>query len=269
MNKRIIGLIVGIGLAIVAIVIIHTQLQKREQVIRRLVTEGKLTKVVVATRDIPKGSAIGSNEVTLARVPTQDVKPGSVKSINSVTGKVATVDIIRDQYIYSSMVKLRSGRESIAERIRQRKRAFTVSIDNISAVGGKVQAGDRVDVIAIMQIPTMRGGKQVAEKAVLTLFENIQVLTVGESGKSINNVTLSLTSEEVKVINYALEMGKIKLVLRSPSEITEEGKTMQPFTFSSFMQKIYQKMGVQPRAKPELKGPEDKSPKIEIYRGGE
>lgn len=271
MKKRIIGLIVGLGLAVIAVVIIHAQIQEREQVIRQLVVDGELSEVTVAARNISRGSVIGRGDVALVRAPTRELGPGIVRDPSAIIGTTAAADILREQPIYSSMVRLSPEVErevGVAQRIRGTRRAFTMSIDNIAAVGGQIRTGDRVDVIGSIQIPVTRDGRREAERAILTLFENIEVLNVGRSREAINSVTLSLTSEEVKILNYALEMGKVRLVLRSPAHIAEEGIAMQPFTFSNFMHKMHERMGIQPMVEPEPEV-EITPPAIEIYRGGE
>lgn len=268
-RKRVIVLVVGVLLGLLAVFFVNQRLQQKEQLIQSLVNKGKLTKVVVATGDIPKGRQVEKRMVARVRVPTSQVKPGVIKSFDTVIGKVATVDVLKEQPLYSSMVKIPRGDQSLSDRTPQGKRAFTFSLDKVSAAGGNIEPDDRVDVVGDMVMP-MGGGQ--SQSVVLTLFENIQVLAV-----SSNNITLALTPREIKMFNYALKMGKIKLALRSPLYDTETS-SMDPFTGRNFMRDIYSSMGVSPSAlgskKSEKKAEKKKEkPKekvdIEVYRGGE
>ncbi len=265
-RKRFINLAIGVILAVVAVSLISIRSQEKDKVIRNLITRGELTEVVAATQDIPKNKVIRSNMVSLVRVVTKDLQQGALKSIDSVIGKLADVDILKDQYIYSNMVRFSRSAETLSQKTPSGKRAFTISIDRISAVGGLIKAGDRIDVVGMVNIPQVAGGKQSTQKVVLTLFENAKVLYVDEGSKSQRTVTLALIPEEIKILTYALELGQIKLVLRPPLDTSEEG-SFKPFTFETFMQKIYKAINFDPtRVAPPA--PKKEEPKVEIYRGG-
>lgn len=264
-NKKIVYIVAAVALGIVSIFLIHTQLQEKERVIRQLYESGKLTEVVVARRDIPKTSPIRPNMVELIKVPANEVRPGAVTSVNSVLSKVATVDILTDQIIYSSMLRLPEQAQSVAQKIAPGKRAFTVAIDKISAVGGEIRSGDKVDIVGILGIPQQIGDQQIMQRVVMTLFENVAVLDAGSGEKGLDSITFALTAEETRILNYSLELGAIKLVLRSPLDAAAQG-TFQPFTFESFMQKIYAAMGGRPQP-PAMPQPPQKT-EVEVYRGG-
>jgi Flp pilus assembly protein CpaB len=112
------------------------------------------------------------------------------------------------------------------------KRAVTVLIDALSAVGGLVNPGDTVDVIVQLSIP--KGIKADADKDVVTtvLFQNLQVLAVNTQFEPIQtrdsyaeqqmsmglNVTLALSPEEAALLTFAQTNGKLQLALRSHGE---------------------------------------------------
>lgn len=268
MNKKILPLAAAFVLGVIAIFMINTQLEKREEVIKRLERQGKLTKVVVATRDIPQHTPIKSNMIDVAEVPTKDLQPGVLQSVDSAIGKIARVDILKNQFVYGSNLRLPQQAETLAQKTPAGKRAYTLSIDQISAVGGLARPGDRVDVIGIMNIPTVMGGQQVVQRVVLTLFENAKILDIQVGAKGVSSITMALATEEIKILTYALEMGKIKFVLRSPLDTVEKG-SLQPFTFETFMQKIYQAMGVGATNTESSQQQEEPKEQIEIYRKGE
>jgi len=125
------------------------------------------------------------------------------------------------------------------------KRALTIMIDSLSAVGGLINPGDFVDVIAQLKIPTdpkfivegAEGGKNQEKKKVLptttVLFQNVQILAVdtnfnplGEQAPNYSalqkartiNVTLAVSPEEATLLTFAQTNGKLQLMLRSPAE---------------------------------------------------
>jgi len=117
------------------------------------------------------------------------------------------------------------------------KRALTIKINSLAAVGGLVNAGDFVDIIAHLTIPAESGLKKKSSEEVTTiLFQNIQVLAVGTNFDPIGeapeysaqqqaktlNVTLALSPEEAGLLTFAEINGKLQLTLRSPAETEDQ-----------------------------------------------
>jgi Flp pilus assembly protein CpaB len=68
------------------------------------------------------------------------------------------------------------------------KRALTISIDSLAAVGGLVNPGDFVDVLAHLKVPeNLEDEKSETTKVTSVLFQNIQVLAVGTNFKPLGN----------------------------------------------------------------------------------
>jgi pilus assembly protein CpaB len=257
-KKKLINLGIGVILAIIAIFIINARLQERERIIQRLIQEGQIAQVLVASQDIEKGQVIQEDMLGFMKVPSKNLKSNALQSPESAVGKIARVDILRKQEILSTMVELPEGSQSLSQKTPPGKKAYTISIDKISAVGGNIKAGDRVDVIGIMQLPQTQG------QTVMILFEGAKVLQTGGGGRNLESITLALSSEEIRVLTFSLQNGKVKLVLRSPLD-ENRGDVFQPFTYQTFMQKIYNAMGINPQESPV---PQEKKPNVEIYRGG-
>lgn len=112
------------------------------------------------------------------------------------------------------------------------KRALTVLIDSLSAVGGLINPGDYVDIIAHLKIPKSYSKKTEKQEIITVLFQNIQVLAVGANFRSEGsselyniqknarslNVTLALDPEQAGLLTFAQTNGKLQLALRSPAE---------------------------------------------------
>ena len=119
------------------------------------------------------------------------------------------------------------------------KRAITLLFDPLAAVGGLINAGDFVDIIGHLEVPTGKEtvdkkGKKIKKKETITsiLFQEIQVLAVDtmiepvskkakyadQQKKQSINVTLAVTPEEAGLMSFSQENGRLQLVLRSPAE---------------------------------------------------
>lgn len=177
------------------------------------------------------------------------------------------------------------------------KRALTILVDSLAAVGGLVNPGDFVDIIARLELPDVDEGdpkKKSKEKESLTtvLFQNIQVLAVGtnfnptgeippyeiqQKAKNLN-VTLAVSPEEAGLLTFAQEHGELQLSLRSPAE-TEDKVLQQVASWDALADFVLENQGTQLRI-PGKKAPavpseeepaeevEVKKPPIQIFRGG-
>ncbi len=180
------------------------------------------------------------------------------------------------------------------------KRAITIQVDTLSAIGGLLSPGDFVDVIATLKIPEgVKGiGKDKTKDVVTVLFQNLQVLAVGTLFKSIGgvglyedrqrtnliNVTLAVSPQEAGLLTFAQANGKLQLSLRSPLE-EEEYQFLQVASWDTLTEYIMEKQGtklsvpksmadesltIEPTVGSEdsESGDEELGPDIQIFRGG-
>ncbi|MBN1870019.1 MAG: Flp pilus assembly protein CpaB [Candidatus Omnitrophica bacterium] len=177
------------------------------------------------------------------------------------------------------------------------KRAITISINALSAVGGLLNPGDFVDIIGHLDLPDgndqSSAKKQTAkgeEKVITVLFQNIQVLAVGtnynpmgeippyetqQKAKTLN-VTLAVSPEEAGLLTFAEAHGELQLSLRSPAE-TEERVLQQVASWDALSEFVLEQQGtdlkvpvkkstIAPGGEEEVG--EETKPFIQIFRGG-
>lgn len=174
-------------------------------------------------------------------------------------------------------------KSSLALRTPAGKRAYTVRIDSLSAVGGLINPGDFVDVIAHLEMPDP--GKTSRTKISTMVFQNVQILAVGtnlqapggyeqqQNTRSLN-VTFALSPEEASLMSFIEINGKMQLVLRAPAET--ETELMQVANWSSLADYIFEKQGTElavPRSRSPLEPlstdkKDEVQPFIEIFKGG-
>ncbi len=169
------------------------------------------------------------------------------------------------------------------------KRAITVQVDTLSAVGGLVSPGDFVDLIAHLKVPEEGDPGKIREVTTI-LFQDIQVLAVGVNFTPMGgvefyanqqkaqalNVTFAVTPEEAGLLTFALGNGRIRLSLRSP---TEEGRQhLQVASWDALSNYLLDQQGTElqvpkpsspkEEAKKEPSVEEEPAPTIQIFRGG-
>lgn len=176
------------------------------------------------------------------------------------------------------------------------KRAVTIQIDSLSAVGGLISPGDFVDVMARLKIPEDESAPSSKVREVTTfLFQDIQVLAVGANFKSSGTaevyqsqqragalyVTLAVTPEEAGLLSFVqTHADLLRFSLRSPSE--EGRQALQSASWESLSsyildqqgtdlsvpKKIEEKPSAAVEEKPKEKENKETGPSIQIFRGG-
>ncbi|MFA5157441.1 MAG: Flp pilus assembly protein CpaB [Candidatus Omnitrophota bacterium] len=297
MRKKL-PLIIGIVLALVAAYLIKVYTDQQRQLIiedaRKKIEKIRTEQVpiLIAAKDIPKGAVIDKESVGVAIAPIQHVQPQAATSLDRVAGMIAVVPLSKGEQI--TLNKLMSSKEavgtgSLAMTTPIGKRAVTISVDNISAVGGMILPGDYIDVSVMISVPvTNPDGKQVSQQAVVPLFQNILVLAVGQELAAMPEVaaegryakkgskrefspaiTLALSPQEANVLAFVQEQGKIRLSLRSPSDAKIE--SVQPASWDSLFQYLMPKEELEAQARQRQKKPEEPAPEpesyVEVYRG--
>lgn len=174
------------------------------------------------------------------------------------------------------------------------KRAVTIQVDTLSAVGGLVTPGDFVDVIASLRVPKEINVEQAKTKEVITvLFQNLQVLAVGtlfkpaggtelyenrQKSRSVN-VTLAVSPDEAALLTFAETNGKLQLSLRSSTE--KDRQLLQVASWETLADYVLDKQGtdllvpaeeheapVAPAQKSDEKNEEKPKSNIQIFRAG-
>ncbi len=170
------------------------------------------------------------------------------------------------------------------------KRAVTIQIDSLSAVGGLIGPGDFVDVMARLKIPEDAGK---VREVITFLFQDIQVLAVGANFKPSGTaevyqaqqragslyVTLAVTPEEAGLLSFVqTHADLLRFSLRSPSE--EGRQALQEASWDALSSYVLDQQGTdlsvpkkteeKPSGAVEEK-PQEKEeigPSIQIFRGG-
>ena len=276
-EKQKLILIGGVVLGIAAIFMVKMTLDQQNQIAqaqkRREIAnmQANQSAVLIAKQDIAEGLPMDPDMLETAIVPNKFVQPRAVTSLDRVSGLITIAPISKGEQVTLNKLtntnRVQGG--SLAGITPAGKRAISISIDSLALLGGMVKPGDYVDVIALLEVPTMGSdGQQSKQIAVLSLFQNVLILAVGQntggaaaaessntSGSSM--VTLALTPQEASFIAFVQEQGRIRLTLRSPADAKMESTV--PANWNSLFQYLMPQSNEQKS--------EDLGPKVEIYRG--
>ena len=287
MDKKKLSIILAVVLAMTAVVMVRGYISQTE---KKFVKEEKMAYVLEATTNIPAGTTIDETMIKFDAVPEKYVQPKVLSSQSLAVGKRAIADIFPGEQIMSTKLTITTRETSLAMRTPSGKRAMTITIPFLSAVGGKVKPGDYVDIMGTFPYNQQIEGKTVTELVSVTLFQNVLILGVEGGGVSAERgkpatpsgdlvLTLALSPREIAILTYALDQGgRIRLVLRPPLETAiepippVEANVLWSYVFSNLGQEFLKPKEQQPILMKQQaeKKPEPPPPQtVEIYRGTE
>ena len=195
-------------------------------------------QVVQARVEIPKDTNITKEMVELVKVPVDSIHSRALRSLDDVVGKIALDAIISgEQVLQDRLVKEGDTKAGLPYQIPAGKRAITVAVDEVAAVGWHLQPGDHVDILGIVTAGEQGKSSVVVLQDVLVLAvgKNTQVTREQETEATIEvkTVTLAVTLQEARPLMFANEEGKMRFALRSP--VDHERQTIVPFSMGEFL----------------------------------
>jgi len=180
-NRLLLGLALAAGA--VAAVLVFVALSSNDDG-GRTVSGGPTTSVVVAAQDIDAGTEITSDMVTVSEINSDAVISGAATDSSVVVGQVARVDILKSEQIASARVGVENDTEGVSGVIPQGKRGVAISIDEVTAVGGLLLPGNKVDIIATFVIeegPGIPPGYDLWRTQ--TILQGVEVISVAQTAQ--------------------------------------------------------------------------------------
>jgi pilus assembly protein CpaB len=150
-------------------------------------------------------------------LPQSQLKEGAITDPGTLRGRIAVTDIYPGQPLTAADFSAAGG--SIGTRLAGKDRAIAVPLDPAHGVAGRIEAGDRVDVLAGFSVLAGGAGGQ-GRPVIKVLMQNAFVLEaptaagsgVGAAGTA--NVILRTNRDQATQIAWAVDNGKVWLVLR-------------------------------------------------------
>jgi Flp pilus assembly protein CpaB len=171
-------------------------------------------RVVVAASLLPKGTrgdvVLEKRLYRVARVREDDLRSGALTDPADLSAKAVTDDVFPGHQL--TLGDLKDTDNEISTRLSDYQRAMTVPVDKAHGMIGKIERGDRVDVLTTGD--SAGGGVTIATVA----LRDALVLGVPDSGDSsrTQQVTLRVPDRAAATIAAASDNGEVWLVLRPP-----------------------------------------------------
>jgi pilus assembly protein CpaB len=173
--------------------------------------------VVVAARNLTRGTRLSDSMVRVVEIPGTYAPPGALNSVEQASGRTLLSDLARDEPLTQTRLGIGSAGR-VASLVPSGFRAFTVSA---AIPAGAVRPGDRVDVLATF------GGGQPHTETVATGLEVLLVLDSGEGAittaggldPSGTSLVLLVSPDQAERLAYATAFGDVAVSIDSLEEV--------------------------------------------------
>lgn len=180
-------------------------------------------QIAAAAIAIPHGTKIQSRHVTMVTMQEGSAPFGAIGSLEDVEGKIANTEFIPGELLLKARFVEHISGSTLSALVEEKKRAFTVRVDDVIGVAGFLLPGNYVDVLATrMERKTQRA---VSE----TVIRNVKVLAVDQTAKTdesdpvvVRAVTIEVTPKQAENLVARQEEGTIQLTLRNPLDVEVE-----------------------------------------------
>jgi pilus assembly protein CpaB len=231
------SLLISIVLTAFAILLIYTYVDQEKA--RFQAGLGTLIPVMVAKQNIPENVQLEEFMFEVREVPKKFVQPNFISSPADIKDTVSAVPIAEGETLTTTKLLFLGLRSGLAPIISRNKRAVSVRATPVTTVGNLIKPGDRVDIIAVFDVPD---GAQM-QTVVRTTLQDVLVLSIGEiinnqtrrfeargafnaciqvrtneQDSRFNNVTLEVTPKEAQTLIGLSQMAQLYYSLRNPND---------------------------------------------------
>ena len=170
----------SIGAALFAVFLIYSYSQEKKKELDKNL--GAKKTIVRAKEDIPEMSTVYDTMLETVEIPANYVYPDTVSVPDEIVGHVAAVPVKKGQLILKNMLLTPGPDTGISLQVAPNKRAVTIPVDDIRGVAKLIRPGDRVDIVATVDV----GKGQNQRREATILMQDVPILATGVS--VVNNI---------------------------------------------------------------------------------
>ena len=197
--------------------------------------------LLVAAVDIAPGMPLTADNVTFQPTPLNIAPAGALTSLEQISGKAMLGKTMAGEIILEAKL---GGPEAItaSHQIPKGLRVHTISVDATKSHSGLIRPTDRVDVLCAYKVQTPNSRPETHVKTVLEYIEvfAVDATRAGREGegandkgdKTVKNVSVLVTPEQLQLLTAAEELGELGLSLRNRGD--QEKTDVAELTDSSF-----------------------------------
>lgn len=196
----------------------------------RLAPHRPTLQVVAAKRDLAAGTIVDADTMAVRDLPA-DGLPGSVvrpEGFDAVEGGRLTVALKAGEPLIGTVVA-RPDATALAARVRSGVRAITIAVDEVNALSGMLQPGDRIDLLVSAR-PPVRTAADTNADVTVPLMQDVPILAVGRQFKAsadaapganarpYTTITIEAEPLQAQKLIVAQRSGRLTAMLRNPED---------------------------------------------------
>jgi pilus assembly protein CpaB len=246
-------LLIAVFFGIIAFVLTYQQLQQEKKKIRGQAITNRLIRL---TGNKNAGEKLTDDDIEAyseTRIKSGVVFSRSIpwKNRSQIVGRELDTYLAKGSVLQYDDLKAASRRVfGLNANIKSGMRAKAIAVDSISSLSYLIRPDDRVDIIGTFRFPEMRGEKDW-DTITLTILQNVRIIatgnqwgrksdTAGTRRRSYSSVTLELSPEDVEIVEFASQKGRLSLSLRN-NEDAMEVKNLKSVYFRSLKKYLEEK----------------------------
>ncbi|MBN9587533.1 MAG: Flp pilus assembly protein CpaB [Alphaproteobacteria bacterium 64-11] len=219
MRRNYFGLVLGVILAVVAVVLLNYYIRNIGQAPRV-----PMTNVVVAGQDLPFGTKLSARFLRTVAWPQASVPAGAFSDIadifkgaQSPSDRIVLTALVQGEPVLHSKISGFGARPIMSARVDKDMRAVSIHIDPVSGVSGFILPGDHVDILLTRNLG---GGQQNYVTDVI--LQDVTVLGINQladqsADKPVvgQTATVEVTPQQAQKLALAQQAGTLSLSLRN------------------------------------------------------
>lgn len=225
------------------------------------------TNVMVAARDLPRGTTLTTDHLTSAPFLPQSLPSGTFPQAEPLLGRVLASSLAANEPVTRQrLTDSGSGDGGVSALIAPGHRAMAVKGNKVMGLAGFVRPGNRVDVLV-----TLMAGENATRAVTKIVLENVLVLATGQEWQSpqdgaqpasVDVYTLEVTPDQSERLALAASQGTLHFALRNGADT--DGVLTQGVDVDAALASLRPAAAPKPRS-----GPSRARTSVEIITGGE
>ena len=193
------------------------------------------TPVVVAAKPIPWGAKLDGQYLKVIKLPAVDAPQGAYSSVGQILNQdggppMALSAMAEQEPVLPSKLSGPGERQTLAVLVDPGMRAYTIGVSAVTAGGGHILPGDRVDVVLTRELP-IPPNVQAPGKLLQTtvVIQNVRVLGMDLNANPTSTqpavastATLEVGMQDTEKLALASQAGTLSLALRRPGSVEIE-----------------------------------------------
>ncbi len=255
---------------------------------------GDLRRVAVTSVDLPVGTKLINEHLSLVPMTSNSTPSGSFESVDKLIGRVVLNSMAAREVLTEGKLAPEGTTGGLAAVIPEGYRAMTVRVDEVVGVSGFITPGTLVDIVVTMAPASDTANRDTISKIVL---QNIKVLASGQNidkpkddreAAAVRSVTLLVSPEQAEKLALASSEGRLQLVMRNSVDQQDEqtpgankkslltGEHAAPIPDPVMtnqlanVARVVRRAPARPRVEPKAAAPERKEPprpSVEVFIG--